>query len=75
MGVDTTKTYSSSSTGRDSVRIQSKNKYTHGLFIADMSHMPCSACGTAASFWTFGTGEIDIIEYASLYHKSGRGSC
>lgn len=54
------------SNGRASVRISSKKAYTHGLFIADMTHMP-SGCGTWPAFWLLGPnwpnqGEIDIIE-------------
>ncbi|KAI9676571.1 MAG: hypothetical protein M1817_000730 [Caeruleum heppii] len=55
------------STGRASVRIGSKTSYTHGLFIADIGHMPGGICGTWPAFWTVGPnwpsgGEIDIIE-------------
>ena len=55
-------------TGRPSVRIQSKESYTHGLIIADLAHMPASICGTWPAFWTVNTtnypryGEIDILE-------------
>ncbi|KAI9736281.1 MAG: hypothetical protein M1834_001167 [Cirrosporium novae-zelandiae] len=54
--------------GRKSVRIESKEKWTHGLFIADIAHMPGAACGVWPAFWTLGDGtwpaggEIDIIE-------------
>ncbi|XTI89544.1 glycoside hydrolase family 16 protein [Cenococcum geophilum] len=43
------------SSGRSSIRIQSKNLYTHGLFILDFAHMPGSICGTWPSFWTYGS--------------------
>lgn len=50
MGVDSMTVYSTAQTpanrGRSSVRIESKKSYTHGLFIADISHMPASVCGT-----------------------------
>lgn len=55
-------------TGRPSVRIQSKETYTHGLLIADLAHMPASICGTWPAFWTVNStnypqyGEIDILE-------------
>ncbi|KAF7889742.1 uncharacterized protein EAF02_002157 [Botrytis sinoallii] len=55
-------------TGRPSVRIQSKETYTHGLIIADLAHMPASVCGTWPAFWTVNTtnypqyGEIGILE-------------
>ncbi|KAF2098069.1 glycoside hydrolase family 16 protein, partial [Rhizodiscina lignyota] len=58
--------------GRSSIRIESKKSYTHGLFIADISHMPGSLCGIWPAFWTLGSGEwpgngeIDIIEGVNL---------
>lgn len=56
-----------SSSGRPSLRLTSKTAYTHGLFIADIAHMPASTCGSWPAFWLFGadwpnSGEIDIIE-------------
>jgi hypothetical protein len=53
--------------GRASVRLTSQKSYTHGLFIADIEHMPSGVCGTWPAFWLFGpnwpnSGEIDIVE-------------
>ncbi|KAF4585708.1 Concanavalin A-like lectin/glucanase [Ophiocordyceps camponoti-floridani] len=53
--------------GRRSVRVTSKQSFTRGLFVADIAHMPGSACGVWPAFWMFGpdwpkSGEIDIIE-------------
>ncbi|PHH70683.1 hypothetical protein CDD80_5796 [Ophiocordyceps camponoti-rufipedis] len=53
--------------GRRSVRVESKQSFTRGLFVADIAHMPGSACGVWPAFWMFGpdwpkSGEIDIIE-------------
>ncbi|KAJ1331356.1 family 16 glycosylhydrolase [Microdochium nivale] len=53
--------------GRASTRVNTKKKYTRGLFVADIAHMPSSTCGVWAAFWSFGdpwpsAGEIDIIE-------------
>ncbi|PVH81091.1 glycoside hydrolase family 16 protein [Cadophora sp. DSE1049] len=53
--------------GRESVRISSKKRFTHGLFLADVEHMPGSECGVWPAYWMFGPdwpngGEIDIIE-------------
>ncbi|KAK5073328.1 hypothetical protein LTR24_010349 [Lithohypha guttulata] len=55
--------------GRDSVRIESKASYQHGLIIVDLAHMPGSVCGTWPAFWLLSTsaqwpngGEVDIIE-------------
>lgn len=45
MGVDSTNTVSTSSAGRPSIRVTSNKSYTHGLFIADIAHMPGSICG------------------------------
>ena len=65
LGVDST--VANPAGGRASTRVNSKNKYTKGLFVADIAHMPSSTCGVWAAFWTFGdgwpnNGEIDIIE-------------
>ncbi|RDW92231.1 hypothetical protein BP5796_01625 [Coleophoma crateriformis] len=72
-GVDSVTNLANSNVrGRASVRLQSSNIYNHGLFIADIAHMPASVCGTWPAFWTVGLpssavvypthGEIDIIE-------------
>jgi hypothetical protein len=45
MGVDHTNSVSTSSAGRPSIRVSSNKVYTHGLFIADIAHMPGSICG------------------------------
>ncbi|KAI5777566.1 concanavalin A-like lectin/glucanase domain-containing protein, partial [Geopyxis carbonaria] len=52
--------------GRKAVRLESKKRYTHGLFLLDATHVP-AGCGTWPAFWTFGpnwpsSGEIDIME-------------
>ena len=44
LGVDDTNIYPLSG-GRPSIRLESKEAYNHGLFIADFSHMPASQCG------------------------------
>ncbi|RAL58675.1 hypothetical protein DID88_002981 [Monilinia fructigena] len=69
LGVDYS-TYNPSA-GRASVRLSSKKAYTHGLFIADIAHMPGSICGVWPAYWLFGpnwpsSGEIDIIEGVNL---------
>ena len=53
--------------GRQSTRVSSKKTWTHGLFIADMAHMPSSTCGVWPAYWLVGAnwpnqGEIDIVE-------------
>ncbi|KAK0100118.1 hypothetical protein ONS95_008458 [Cadophora gregata] len=49
MGVDSAKVLSpvqsATNRGRASVRIESKKKYTRGMFIADLYHVPQQACG------------------------------
>ncbi|TWU76633.1 hypothetical protein ED733_008264 [Metarhizium rileyi] len=69
LGVDSTNTYSLGQ-GRPSIRLESKEAFTHGLFIADFLHMPPSQCGLWPAFWSYGPdwpagGEVDIIEGAN----------
>ncbi|XXG94258.1 hypothetical protein Hte_000512 [Hypoxylon texense] len=80
LGVDSNSTYSTDDIGRPSVRLTSQDSFTHGLFIADIYHMPASICGTWPSFWAFnnqenGTnwpegGEIEIIEGANTVQRN-----
>lgn len=44
LGVDSTNTYPLTA-GRPSIRLESKEAFNHGLFIADFLHMPPSQCG------------------------------
>ncbi|QSZ36643.1 hypothetical protein DSL72_006524 [Monilinia vaccinii-corymbosi] len=67
MGVDHNSTLDPAHSGRKSVRISSQKSWTHGLFLADISHMPGGICGTWPAFWLLGPdwpnhGEIDVIE-------------
>lgn len=65
---DTTTT---SSTGRNSVRVTSKNTYDSGLFIFDVRHTP-HGCGTWPALWLTdvsnwpSNGEIDVMEAVNL---------
>ncbi|KGQ04056.1 putative endo-1,3(4)-beta-glucanase [Beauveria bassiana D1-5] len=59
--------------GRPSIRLESKNDYTKGLFIARFNHLPKTACGAWPAFWTYSKvgkwpvgGEIDIYENWNL---------
>jgi hypothetical protein len=45
LGVDHTNVYPTSGPGRPSVRLQSKARFTKGLFVLDLEHMPYG-CGT-----------------------------
>ncbi|CEI38943.1 hypothetical protein FVEN_g10030 [Fusarium venenatum] len=60
------------SKGRKSVRVTSHDSFTHGLFIADIAHMPGSIPGVWPAFWMFSSGgtwpddgEIDVLEGVS----------
>ena len=56
-GVDHTNTLeTNNATGRASVRLVSTATYNHGLFIADINHMPGSICGVWPAFWFLGGG-------------------
>lgn len=44
LGVDHTNTYKLDQ-GRPSLRLESKEAFNHGLWIADFAHMPPSQCG------------------------------
>ncbi|KAL7922241.1 glycoside hydrolase family 16 protein [Trichoderma austrokoningii] len=75
IGVDSTQKYSPEDRGRPSIRIESKETYEHGLFIADFLHMPPSQCGLWPAFWSYGDnwpydGEIDIIEGVNMAHTN-----
>lgn len=55
-GVDTTQTLSPyANLGRLSIRLTSKQSWTHGLFILDLVHMPVNQCGVWPAFWTVGS--------------------
>ncbi|KAG6008601.1 hypothetical protein E4U21_004241 [Claviceps maximensis] len=73
MGVDHHTKYPAK--GRKSVRVTSQKSFTHGLFIADIAHMPGSICGTWPAYWMFGpewpgNGEIDILEGVNAQTKN-----
>ncbi|PMB71164.1 Endo-1,3(4)-beta-glucanase [Beauveria bassiana] len=74
IGVDHTNTLDVSD-GRPSIRLESKEAYNQGLFVADFLHMPPSQCGVWPAFWAYGpnwpnSGEIDIIEGANTAHRN-----
>jgi hypothetical protein len=53
MSVDTTNKFPLGGRGRPAVRLISNNSYTHGMFIADVKHMP-TGCGTWPAYWLLG---------------------
>lgn len=72
-GVDTINNYTlGRDWGRPSIRLESKRNWTHGIFMADIAHMPGQSCGVWPAFWTLGSGawpyngEIDLIEGINL---------
>ncbi|PSN63503.1 hypothetical protein BS50DRAFT_458362, partial [Corynespora cassiicola Philippines] len=71
-GVDST---NKTPEGRPSIRLEGKKKYTGGLVMIDVQHMPFG-CGTWPAFWTLGPdwpsgGEIDILEGVNEQDKNG----
>ncbi|WWD16308.1 hypothetical protein CI109_100734 [Kwoniella shandongensis] len=84
MRADSSHVVTPSARGRDSVRIHSKETFSDGVLVLDVTHMPVG-CGTWPAFWTCTPGswpvggEIDIIEgvngigtnLASLHTPSG----
>ncbi|POR37600.1 Putative endo-1,3(4)-beta-glucanase [Tolypocladium paradoxum] len=68
MGVDHKTVITGNNRKRDSVRIESKARYNHGLFIARFTHLPENKCGLWPAFWMYGEnwpndGEVDIMEW------------
>ncbi|KAK7967302.1 uncharacterized protein PG986_001579 [Apiospora aurea] len=66
---DSTTSYNLNDKGRASIRLESFDTFDNGLLLADIAHMPGSACGIWPAFWTFNFdenpyGEIDILEGA-----------
>ncbi|KAE9376144.1 glycoside hydrolase family 16 protein [Stipitochalara longipes BDJ] len=62
---DSTTVLNPNGVGRESVKLVSKDSWTHGLVITDLNNMPGGVCGVAAKHYLAGTtlanGEIDII--------------
>jgi beta-glucanase (GH16 family) len=69
MKVDTTPVVSNN---RKSIRIQTNNQYTGGLFVLDAVHMP-SGCGTWPAFWTVGPANWPANGYVAMRGINFRG--
>ncbi|KAI9207508.1 concanavalin A-like lectin/glucanase domain-containing protein [Polychytrium aggregatum] len=74
--VDSTNVFSPNSTGRPSIRLESKNLYGWGLYIFDVAHVP-SGCGVWPAMWFKKAdsndtiiAEIDVMETINLRQKS-----
>ncbi|KAG9192177.1 nicotinate-nucleotide pyrophosphorylase (carboxylating) [Alternaria panax] len=74
MGVDYT---TKDTAGRASVRLESKKSWNHGLFVADIRHMPASQCGSWPALWLLSSstdwpqgGEVDILEGVNDYESN-----
>ncbi|KAH8675265.1 concanavalin A-like lectin/glucanase domain-containing protein [Xylariales sp. PMI_506] len=67
LGVDYTNVVADSATGRASVRLESIDKYSQGLYIFSLSHLPEPVDGAWPAIWTYGAewpngGDIDLYE-------------
>jgi hypothetical protein len=75
MSVDTTNKFPLGGRGRPAVRLISNNGYSHGLFIADVKHMP-TGCGTWPAYWLLGPdpwptfGEIGKHCFFERFHQA-----
>src|SRR5690349_3355966 len=54
IGVDASN--QSDADGRKTIRLHSKKRYNHGLFLLDLDHMPASVCLTWVAFWMINWG-------------------
>lgn len=73
LGVDHSKVFTK--TGRRSVRVTSNKAYNHGLFVADIAHLPSGICGVWPALWLLGQewpkgGEIDLVEGINLFEQN-----
>lgn len=72
LSVDSTNKYSTSSTGRKSIRAQSYGYFDNGLLVGDFAHVPVAGCGMWPAFWVYQGelsqtyAEIDILENVNL---------
>ncbi|PHH88725.1 hypothetical protein CDD83_7163 [Cordyceps sp. RAO-2017] len=69
LGVDHETVLNASQThGRDTFRIQTRDVFNHGLFVAHFTHLPKPACGSWPAYWFLAdgpwpvNGEMDIYE-------------
>lgn len=55
LGVDNTSVLETNVQGRMSLRLESKRKWSGGLLIADIAHMPGNECGVWPALYNFYT--------------------
>ncbi|KAF2449155.1 glycoside hydrolase family 16 protein [Karstenula rhodostoma CBS 690.94] len=74
LGVDSKNTYSTTSSGRKSLRLQSYGWFDNGLLVADFNHVPVAGCGMWPAFWVYqgeqqqgSYAEIDILENVNVH--------
>ena len=72
LGIDQSATLTGGNRG--AVRLESKKFYKHGLFVADVAHMP-AGCSTWPAWWMVGKnwpagGELDIVEGVNLQQSN-----
>ena len=73
-GVESTEVLDpSANLGRLSLRLTSKQSWTHGLFIVDLAHMPHNSCGAWPAYWTVGSGVWPSTGEPSFRHFRSRG--
>lgn len=79
-GVETTEILDpSANLGRLSLRLMSKQSWTHGLFVLDLKHMPHNSCGAWPAYWLVGsgvwpsTGECPDVRNQMIDESAGMG--
>lgn len=71
MRPDSTNVWPRGGQGRPAVRVISDSTYDHGLFIADVKHMPWG-CGTWPAYWLLGQGPQSWPAYGEIGKDSSR---
>lgn len=66
IGVDYNTVVDDAGRGRKSVRIESQESWTQGLFVADIEHMPASVCGIWPACKSFSSVTQSVLSYNSV---------